>query len=293
MWDIFARAAFTSILAKFGQKGMTLQEIIEKDEEIFNSDIEGHFSEDGIEGLKNKVLEKNRRYFLTDTAGVCRKWAESTIQNALEEKVAKPYDPRRVVQIWGEAIVKDAFNLIETEDNNLTDQKSKDGAFFVEVKTSAYNNGGVIKGKQLTKFDTTVNARRFYAFVFHNTSTKVNMGRTYSTERRLYAALTLQSLYLIPFSIVAAHFDASKKQPYPPDDVYVQLNEKHAKHIFSGDYGIWKISLGLSPAAYSGKELHERVRLITNNRVLESRITKEFNPAVIEKAAKISENESR
>jgi len=289
MWDIFARTAFKAILAKFGKKGMTLQEIIEKDKKIFRSDIEGHFSEDGIEGLKNAVETKNGKYFLIPGT-VSREWAETTIQNALEEKVAKPYDPRKTVGDWGEAIVWNAFDLEPTNDQELPDYVSKNSSFFVEVKTSAYNNGGIIKGKQLARFDEQVNKRRFYAFVFHQISIATRLRKTYQATGRLYTALTLKSLYLLPFSVVRAHFDASKKKPYKEDDVFVQLNEKQAEHIFSGDYRLWKTRLGLSPAAYSRKELHERVRLITNNSVLESIIKKAFNPAVIETAAKISEN---
>lgn len=292
MWDILARTAFTAILAKFGKKGMTLQEIIEKDKEIFRSDIEGHFSEDGIEGLKRAVETRNGRYFLIPGA-VSQEWAESTIQNALEEKIAKPYDPRKTVGDWGEAIVWNAFDLEPTDNQELPDYESKKGSFFVEVKTSAFNNGGIIKGKQLAKFDEHVNKRRFYAFVFHQISIATRLRKTYQATGRLYTALTLKSLYLLPFSVVRAHFDASKKKPYMHNDVYVQMDEKQAEQIFSGEYKLWKTRLGLSPTAYSRKELHERVRLITNNRALESRIKKAFNPAVIEKAAKISENKSQ
>jgi len=90
---------------------------------------------------------------------------------------------------------------------------------------------------------------------------------------------------------VAAHFDASKKKPYKGDDVFVQLDEKHAEHIFSGDYGIWKVSLGLSPTSYSRKELHKMVRLITRNGNLEEKLAKSFDPEIIETAARISRND--
>ncbi len=288
MWDIFARTSFTAILAKFGQKGLTLQEIIEKDKKIFNSDIEHAFSKDGIEGLKSRVESRKGKYFLKKGI-ISLEWAEDTIRNAIENNIAKPYDPRKAVGDWGESIVRNAFDLKETEDNDLPDLVSEDGSFYVEVKTTAFNNGGVIKGRQLAKFDEIINTRRFYAFVFH--SLTGNMGRTYRTESRLYSALSLKSLYILPFSVVSAHFDASKKKPYPGGDVFVQLNERHAKHIFSGDYGIWKVSLNLSPTAYSRKELHERVRLITRNSKLENRIIKSFDSEVIESAARISESD--
>ncbi|MBW3002657.1 hypothetical protein KY338_05860 [Candidatus Woesearchaeota archaeon] len=292
MWDILARTAFKAILAKFGKKGMTLQEIIEKDKEIFRSDIEGHFSEEGIAGLKNAVETKNGKYFLIPGT-VRQEWAERTIQNALDEKIAKPYDPRKTVGNWGEAIVREAFNLVSTENEELPDLISKDGSFYVEVKTSAYNNGGIIKGKQLARFDEQVNKRRFYAFAFHQISIAVRLKKKYCTTGKLYTALTLKSLYLLPFSVVMAHFDASKKKPYKGEDVFVQLNEKQAEHICSGDYGIWRVSLQLLPISYSRCRLHEKVQVITKDGALEHRIKKAFNPKVIDTAAKISENKSQ
>ncbi len=284
MWDILARTSFIAILARYGQDGMTLQEIIEKDQEIFHFDMEHVFSEkEPSLVFPSCVVKKVEKYFLKPgTAG--REWAERTIQNALEGKVADSYDPRVIVGDWGESIVRNAFDLRETEDDDMPDLVSKDGSLYVEVKTTAFNNGGVIKGRQLTRFDEIINTRRFYAFVFH--SLTGNMGRTYPNEERLYAALSLKSIYLLPFSIVEAHFHNTKKKPYPDGDVFVQLNEKQAEHIFSGDYGIWKVSLNLSPTAYSRKELHERVTLVTRNAMLEDRITKAFKPEVIEAACR-------
>ena len=283
MWDILARTSFIAILARYGQDGMTLQEIIEKDQEIFNSDIEHAFSEDGIAGLKNKVKSRKGKYFLKK--GVINlEWAEDTIRNAIKNNIAKPYDPRKAAGDWGESIVMCAFDLISTDDPKLPDYVSRDGSFYVEVKTSTFNNGGIIKGRQLTRFDEITNTRRFYAFVFHKLTG--NMGKTYRTKGRLYSALSLKSLYILPFSLVSTHFHNTKKKPYPDGDVFVQLNEKQAEHIFSGDYGIWKVSLNLSPTAYSRKELHERVTLVTRNAMLEDRITKAFKPEVIEAACR-------
>ncbi|MBW3005152.1 hypothetical protein KY310_04955 [Candidatus Woesearchaeota archaeon] len=288
MWDIFARTAFKAILAKFGQEGMTLQEIIEKDREIFNSDIEGHFSDEGIEGLKNAVEARNSKYFLIPGT-VSKEWAESTIQIAIDEKIAKPYDPRKAVGDWGETIVREAFNLVSTEDEEQPDYLSEDGSFYVEVKTSAFDNGGIIKGKQLARFDEQVNKRRFYAFVFHQIPTAIRLRKKYRTTGRLYSALALKSLYLLPFSIVAAHFNASNKKPYRKGDVFAQLTEQQAEGICTGDYGMWGLHLKIAPTTYSRRRLHERVILITNGGMLEDRIAKSFNQEVIEAAARTLE----
>ena len=283
------RASISAILARYGEDGMTLQEIIEKDKKIFRSDMEHVFSEEDPSKVFPRCVVKRGDIYYLKPGAASIEWAEETIQRALAGNVADSYDPRGVVGDWGESIVRNAFCLEETDSDDLPDLVSQDGSFYVEVKTTAFNNGGVIKGRQLVKFDENVNAKRFYAFVFHPLTG--NMGRTYINEERLWAALSLQSLYIIPYSVVTAHFDASKKKPYPPDDVFVQLHEKHAKHIFSGDYGIWKVSLNLAPSQYSMKELHERVKLITRNGNLEDEIVNSFDPKVIDSATRISESE--
>lgn len=285
MWDIFARSAFKAILAKFGKKGMTLKEITEKDRAIFNSDIATHFSREGIEGLESAVKQKNGKFFLKKDAGVSQEWAESTIQNALDKKIAKPYDPRKAVGTWGEPVVQYAFDLLSTDNEELPDYVSKDGAFYVEVKTSAFDNGGIIKSRQLAKFDETVNERRFYAFAFHNISTRVNLGKTYKTIGLLYSALCLKSLYLLPYSVVKAHFSKSCKRPHPNRGEFVQLDEKQAEDIYQGEYGTWA-NLELMTMGYCRTKLHERVKLITRGGMLEHRIRNAFNQRIIQAASK-------
>jgi hypothetical protein len=146
------------------------------------------------------------------------------------------YEPRRIVGDFFEQRVMRLFDLVLADaesSGTVPDLVSKDCSFFVEVKASAYDNGGVINRTQLHRFSEDISVRRFYAFVYHSISR--HMTKEYPTPRRLKCALDLRSLYLFPFSIVKAHFEKSRKRIHPKHDDFVQLRESLAQAIFEGD----------------------------------------------------------
>ena len=188
------------------------------------------------------------------------------------------YNPRNVVGTFFEQKTKRIFDLLESDAGHLKkspDLMSKDRSFYVEVKASAYDNGGVINEGQIRKFKNEIKERRFYAFLFH--SITKDMSKRYSNATRLITSLDLKSLYLFPFSIVLAHFENSEIKTTSSHDGYVQLNEERAKKIFEKNAEFWK-HLGLNPENYIMKTLHEKVFLVTKEGYLEDKIIGLFNP---------------
>jgi len=184
------------------------------------------------------------------------------------------YEPRLVVGAFFEQKLIEIFDwkLADTKnEGEVPDLVSRDGSFFVEVKASAYNNGGVIKRTQLYTFDRSVRVRRFYAFAYHSISRLVSMAKEYPTEEKLREALDLRSLYLFPFSIVKAHFEKSRKRTNPRHDDFVQLRESLAQKIFDSDEETWA-RLGLPRRKYRMTQPHEKVHIITREGYLENEI---------------------
>lgn len=189
------------------------------------------------------------------------------------------YSTQKVVGDWGEEKVMQLFNLRRTDaklEGRVPDLSSKYGSkFYVEVKTSAYNNGGVINRLQLFRFDEKINIRRFYAFLYH--SITKNMQRNYPSAKKLREALDVRSLYLFPFSIAKAHFINSEATTTEKHDDFVQLDESETEDIFRGRQAMWQ-HLGLDKKNYKKLRLHEKVRLITRDGNLEEQISTSFRP---------------
>jgi len=193
------------------------------------------------------------------------------------------YNPRLVVGAFFEQKVGDLFSMIRIDSSlsgNAPDLAAEDGSFYVEVKASAFDNGGVIKERQLLRFDSQISARRFYAFAYHNIPNKRGMRRNYS-ECELLAALKLRSLYLFPFSIVTAFFEKSSKRKYRIMDNFVTLNESTANTIFAKDRGIWK-KLGLDANEYKTAERFKKIHIVTRNGNLEEHILNSIRPEVLD-----------
>jgi len=191
------------------------------------------------------------------------------------------YEPRRIVGDFFEQRVMRLFDLVRADVESLgiaPDLRSKDGSFFVEVKASAYDNGGVINRTQLRRFSDDISVRRFYAFVYHSISR--DMTKDYPTPRRLKCALDLRSLYLFPFSIVKAHFEKSRKRIHPKHDDFVQLRESLAQAIFEGDKSAWE-HLGLEQEDYKMAKPHEKIHIVTKQGHLEQQILDSLHPGVI------------
>ena len=184
------------------------------------------------------------------------------------------YDPRPVVGEFFERKVMQLFNLVKADTENsgeVPDLISRNGSFFVEVKGSSFNNGGVIKRSQLYNFEDNINVRRFYAFAYHSIDTHKPMQKDYPTPQELRLALDLRSLYLFPFSIIKAHFEKHQDEKSPKRDYFVKLREVVARAIFEGDEEIWR-QFGLRTAQYKRTSPHQKVHIITNQWHLEKQI---------------------
>jgi hypothetical protein len=188
------------------------------------------------------------------------------------------YDAKHVVGDFFEQKVMGLFDLVRTDQNMLgvvPDLISRDGSFYVEVKASAYDNGGVINKTQLYRFDEEIFIRRFYAFAFH--SINRHMQRGYPTENGLRSALDLRTLFLFPFSVTKAYFEKSKKRVHPKHDDFVQLRENLARKIFEGHRDTWEY-LGLRQEEYKKAKPHEKIHILTRNGYLEQQILDSFHP---------------
>ena len=188
------------------------------------------------------------------------------------------YQAKIVVGNFFEQKVMQLFDLVRTDPHafgEVPDLVSRDGSFFVEVKASAYNNGGVINKTQMLRFDRKISTKRFYAFAYH--SINKCMQRDYPTEDELNNALNLRSLYLFPFSIIKAHFERSEKITNPKHDDFVQLKERTAHDIFEGDSKAWN-HLGLSISEYKKIQTHGKVHIATRQGHLEQQILSSFHP---------------
>jgi hypothetical protein len=191
------------------------------------------------------------------------------------------YSATQIVGDFFEKKVMGIFELERTDPHALgvaPDLVSRDGSFYVEVKASAYNNGGVINKRQLYGFDEDIEVRRFYAFVYH--SIAGHMQRDYPTEKMLRNALDLRSLFLFPFSITKAHFENSKKRKNPKHDDFVQLRESLAQRIFRLDEKAWE-HLGLKMSDYNMIRPHEKINIVTRSGHLEQQILDSFYPELV------------
>ncbi|MFH1365387.1 MAG: hypothetical protein ABIH28_02275 [archaeon] len=188
------------------------------------------------------------------------------------------YNTTQIVGDFFEQKLMNLFELIRTDSKALgivPDLISKDDSFYVEVKASAYDNGGVINMGQLYRFDRKIDIRRFYAFAYH--SINRHMQRDYPTEKELRKALNLKSLFLFPFSITKAHFERCQKRHHPRHDTFVQLKESLAQRIFEEEDKIWK-HLGLEQKNYKMTKPHEKINIITREGYLEQQILNLFHP---------------
>ncbi len=160
------------------------------------------------------------------------------------------YSPQLVVGDFFEEKVAQLFGL-ERQDSPAEGKKpdliAKDNSFVVEVKASAYNNGGVVKGNQLSRFSEDESMRRFYAFAYH--SITEGMLEQYPSKEDLRNALNLRSLYIFPFSIVRAFYRSRNPRQYRVTDDFVQMREGLAHLIFTGEVGIWR-TMGLDEEEY-------------------------------------------
>jgi hypothetical protein len=188
-------------------------------------------------------------------------------------------DPKQVVGEFFEKYVKRRFNLTKTSKKELPDLISKEYPFYVEVKASQHGN--VIKEKQLKRFDTEIDARRFYALCYHPLK---DLKKNYQDECSLFSALynCKRSIYMFPFSIVKAHFETGKKQDYGKNDRFVHFRKNQASDIFDEDMETWK-ELGLKSGDYRCSYKHPQVFLITrkNDCALEAMVRNSYTPGKI------------
>ncbi len=65
------------------------------------------------------------------------------------------YYPQTIIGDFFEERVEQIFDLVRIDkkmQGNVPDLKSKDNSFYIEVKASRYDNGGVIRKNQLFRF---------------------------------------------------------------------------------------------------------------------------------------------
>ena len=193
------------------------------------------------------------------------------------------YCPKQVVGDVFEQKVAQIFNLIRIDgklSGNVPDLISRDLSFYVEVKASAYDNGGVIKGAQLMKFDRGISKKRLYAFAYHVLSIRNKMSEEYPTEEELRNALNLKSLYLFPFSIVWSFYNHSKERG-GQNGLFVQMRESDAEKIFSGQGSVWGI-MQLRKRNYRTSQPFPKVHIITREGQLEEQIVDSIRPEFLD-----------
>jgi hypothetical protein len=191
------------------------------------------------------------------------------------------YNPQKVIGDFFEERLMQLFDLARSDpemSGSTPDLAARDGSFFIEVKASAYNNGGVINKSQMRGFDKRTGVRRFYAFAYH--SVAGCMQEEYPTADELMGSLDIRSLYIFPFSVVKAHYECSKPRTHPRHDDFVQLRESQARRIFSRDPGTWA-KLRLNADEYRTTEPHERVHIMTRAGYLENELLDSFHPELI------------
>ena len=84
----------------------------------------------------------------------------------------KNYQTTRVVGNFYEGLVGSLFNCKRLDINSsgkLPDLVSSGQLFYIEVKASAFHNGGVINKGQLYGFGDWLQGTLFYSFAYHST----------------------------------------------------------------------------------------------------------------------------
>lgn len=194
------------------------------------------------------------------------------------------YCLKQVVGDVFEEKVKKIFNLLKIDgesSGNVPNLISRDFSFYVEVKASAYDGGGVIKKLQLFRFDQTIYAKRFYAFVYHRLSVKNNMQKLYPSKEELIGALELNSLYLFPLSIVRAFYKHSEKNPCGKHNRSVQLRQNTAEDIFSGEREIWE-KIELNSKHYRTAQPFPDLNIMTRKGQFEEQILASIRPEFLD-----------
>jgi hypothetical protein len=184
------------------------------------------------------------------------------------------YNVQRVVGDFFEDFVQNAFDLVRSGSNDLPDLMAKDGSYFVEVKAGSYNNCGVLKQNQLLRYNEEIKQKRFFAFCFHPLTGK--LGAKYIDPAALRNALSLHSLYLLPFSLVWAHFSNANINDYPGGDHVVKMRLNNTTKIFNMDKAEWE-RLSLNRDDYQKTKPHKKVHLITRGGDLEKELLERFN----------------
>ena len=186
------------------------------------------------------------------------------------------YNVSNVVGDFFEELLMGLFDSIRTDSTlsgEFPDLISRDGSFYMEVKSGSYLNCAIIKEKQLRKFNNLA-MKRFYDVAYHSLK---NMSGNYPTEDELRANLDLKSLFVFPISIINAHFEMSSKNDHPSGDTFVRLRESMAYKIFGLDEKVWE-ELKINPDDYKTVNLHEKVHIMTRGGHLEQEILNSFRP---------------
>ncbi|MCA9458988.1 MAG: hypothetical protein KC550_00400 [Nanoarchaeota archaeon] len=145
------------------------------------------------------------------------------------------------------------LNLVEVDREKFEiniDLSSRKGDFFLESKGSAYDNGAVIREKQLFRYiNSGLNIH--YGIGFHSHSCKRRMPmKRYKSEKILRKNLDVRGMYVFPIEVISAFYLCRNKiQGGKLRDSFVLLKESMVKKILLGDEMIWD-SLNLESSLF-------------------------------------------
>ena len=170
---------------------------------------------------------------------------------------------QQLIGDYFEDLLSRMFGLKRVDQNfSHKEPDLSDETFCMEVKSSRFDNGGVIKGWQL-KYLGELKLDCLYAFPYHELN--VPIWEHYSSDRGLRRALSLKSLYIFPLSVVKAQYDTGYKRPYPTGDDFTQIRESLAEMIFAGNSEIWK-KLHLNFKKYLTAKPRKNIFVMTENK---------------------------
>jgi len=191
------------------------------------------------------------------------------------------FNIQQTVGMFFENLVAELLGL-EILDNNMSeklpDLKDKKERFFMEVKASRFDNGGVVKGWQLEEHKNFMPC--FYAFAFHEAEKPMN--QYYPTKKSLENDLYLRSLYIFSFDIVEAQYTRFNKRPYKTGDDFSQIKESLASNIFQGKKRVWN-KLKLTFEDYCEVQQGGNVFVMAKDKSQIEMILENYHPEVLGK----------
>jgi hypothetical protein len=182
-------------------------------------------------------------------------------------KVNVSYSPQRVIGKYFEDNMLKLFGCLRRSD--IFDLESKNGTFYVEVKSSAYDNGGVITVDQLKRYEKFNDVPRFYFLPYHNLPTKRSkITESFDKPAKLRKALRLEHFFIFPYSIVDAYEKYletnGKIRKTNSHGDFVQMRLSKTRNIFNRNSTEWD-DLGLDCNDYDFQDDHG-IQIVSNTK---------------------------